>query len=172
MAETLCAIQQHPESILDSAVLVKWLVRLYSGYQLAKENLKQNELLVLDEGFCNRAISIFGYCSGRVDPATLQAYIMHVPLPDAVIHVEASLETREKRLADRGYPTRLKNLDEIERKALNRNFETCESLVVAGLETRGVPVITINNDGPLERFAQEADNLIARIVNKPDTLSP
>jgi thymidylate kinase len=172
MAETLCAIQQYPQSMYNSAVLIRWLVRLYCGYQLAKENLKRNELLVLDEGFCNRAISIFGYCSGTVNCPKLQDYIKNVPAPDAVLRVEASLETREKRLSGRGYPARLKNLDEMQRKELNRNFETCASLVVAGLEARGVPVITINNDGPLERSTEDAGNLLARIFNTPDNLSP
>jgi len=172
MAETLRAILRYPGNFYGSAVLIKWLVRLYSGYQLAKENLKDDELLVVDEGFCNRALSIFGYGRGTVDPMKLQEYIMCVPAPDVVLCVEASPETREKRLATRGHPARLKSLSSLQRTELYRNFAACVPLVLAGLKARGVAVIHIDNNGPLENFFQEANDILTRIFNAPGNQTP
>jgi len=172
MLETLCAIFQHPESIQECALLIKWLVRLCNGYQLAKENLKHDEILLIDEGFCNRAISIFGYGREPIDPGKLRKYIRCMPAPDGVICVEAPLETREKRLLDRGFPARLKGLSAGQRKELYSNFEACASMVVEGLKNRGIPVVSVNNDGSLEHFYQHAGDKLDRIFDKPDTIIP
>ncbi len=147
MVEIFGAILQHPERIQDCALLIKWLVRLYGGYQLAKENLKDDEILVVDEGFCSRVLSMFGYGSGTIDHMKLEEYVMCLPAPDVVMCVDASPETCEKRLSarDRGYPARLKNHSIKRREELYRNFETCVSMVISGLRTLGVPVINTDH---------------------------
>jgi len=152
MREALGAILRHPETFQDSALLVKWLIRLYTWYQLAAENLHRDEILVLDEGFCSRALSVFGYVEGSPDSARLQDYIGHVPAPSAVICVEAPAESRRKRLAERGCPTRLKNAGDKRRRELDSNFEVCLSLAAAGLKARRIPVVTVDNAGSLERL--------------------
>jgi len=57
MARTLAAILRRPEQFQDSALLVKWLVQLFSSYELAADMLKRDETMLLDEGFCNRDAS-------------------------------------------------------------------------------------------------------------------
>ena len=163
MTAIFCSILQRPENIQDCALLIKWLVRLCGGYQLTQENLKHDEVLVVDEGFCNRAISLFGYGSGAVDYGNLQAYVTHLPAPDLVMCVEASPATREKRLSARGYPARFKSASAQRRKELYCNFDACVSMVVAGLESRGISVLHIDNDGPLEHFYQNTATLLAHI---------
>lgn len=155
MAHALGAILRRPERFQDSARLIKWLVQLFSGYALAADMLTQDEILILDEGFCNRALSIFGYCSGAVDPDQVRAYIAAVPAPNAVMCVDASSQTREARLAGRGLPSRLRNADAARRSELDRNFEVCLAVTAAELAARGIPVLHVNNDGPLESGYRE-----------------
>jgi thymidylate kinase len=149
-------------------LLIKWLVRLFSNYQLIRENLKKDEMLIIDEGFCSRALSIFGYDYDRMDPAYIQTYVEHVPAPDIVICVSASLETRQRRLAARGVPLRLKKLSMLQRKTVYRGFEHCLAGVLAGLEARKIPIIHIDNEGTLEDLSRYADTVSAQVFSEQD----
>lgn len=167
MAETLgCVLKRSNKD--GWPLLVKWLVQLYSSYQLIQDNLKHDEVLVIDEGFCNRALSIFGYTHDAVDHARIQTYAEHVPAPDAVICVNASLEKREQRLAARGFPLRLKTLSITQRNAVYSNFEHCLAAVLAELEARKIPVIHIDNDGSLEDLYRNAEEVSAQVFLEQD----
>lgn len=172
MAQTLEAIVRRPEQFQDSALLIRWLVRLFSGYGLVRELLRQDETLILDEGFSNRALSIFGYTAGSIDPARVRAYISSMPAPDAVICIEASAEIRLRRLKDRGFPTRLKNAGTQRRAELDRNFTACLAATVAALTDRGIPVFHINNDGPLDRCCRDMHDCASAIFHASCTCIP
>ncbi len=164
LARTLGAILRRPEQFQDSVLLVTWLVRLFSGYELAAEMLKQDEALVLDEGFCSRALSMFGYCAGAADPDKVRAYIAAVPAPDAVICVDAPAQSRAARLAARGrLPARLKNADAARRAQLERNFEACLAAAAHELAVRGIAVLHVKNDGPLEDCCRELNARAAEL---------
>ena len=149
-------------------LLIKRLIRLFSNYQLIRENLKKDEVLIIDEGFCSRALSIFGYDYDGINPADIQTYVEQVPAPDIVICVSASLETRERRLAARGVPLRLKKLNTLQRNAVYRGFEHCLAGVLAGLEARKIPVIHIDNEGTLEDLSRCADTVSAQVFSEQD----
>jgi len=166
MARTLAAILRRPEQFQDSALLVKWLVQLFSSYELAADMLKRDETMLLDEGFCNRALSIFGYCSGAADPDQVRSYIAAVPAPDAVICIDASAQTRRSRLIERGLPARLKNTDPARRAELERNFEACLAAAAAALAGRGIPVLHVSNDGSLEDCYRDLHARARRIFHE------
>ncbi|MGD2101282.1 MAG: hypothetical protein PVG83_03535 [Acidimicrobiia bacterium] len=92
-------------------VVLGWLLNLMARYQLAVENAELFERLVIDEGFCQRAVALFGYGFDDQDMSRLTEYVEAMPTPDVVILVETPVEICERRLDSRGWSERVTELD-------------------------------------------------------------
>ena len=124
-------------------------------HSLAESFLK-DETLVADEGFVHRIFTVFGYLRSEVREDDLRTFAEAIPLPDALIHIEASPENCEQRLALRAaYPLLLSDLTQEAR--IEQLRAGCERLRISvnQVERRGVPVFRIENNGTLESGIQQ-----------------
>ena len=70
--------------------VVSWLKQTAESYQLSISMKKEDELLILDEGFCQRAHSLLWRYN--TSPFSLREYFQIVPIPQILIHLDASAE--------------------------------------------------------------------------------
>jgi len=144
----------------DREWVFSWFFRLFADYQLIEEALGAPEGVVIDEGFCNRVITLFGYGVGNVDQREIDAYIEAIPLPQIVCVIKADPKLCEERMAKRGYPQRLRNLSCEKRLAVLQHCSTCVEMAVNALTTRGVYLSIVDNTASHESaIKQFADSL-------------
>lgn len=139
----------------SSAQLLEWMMDLFATYQLASESLGPHTSLLLDEGFCNRAISLLGYQFDRRDAEDLAAYMATIPRPHHVIWIDAPVEQCAARLDRRGWPERFAELGPEARMAYLFQSREC-ALATIGLLPPEV-VATIENDRTLEAAQDRLD---------------
>lgn len=115
-------------------MVLGWVLNLMARYQLAIENADMFERLVIDEGFCQRAVALFGYGFDDKDMSRLREYVEAMPTPDVIILVETPVEICERRLDIRGWSERVANLDPSRRHEFLLNAVRVVEEVVALLE--------------------------------------
>lgn len=137
---------------------------------LASSYLK-NEILVADEGFVHRCFTVFGYLRYSVPDDDILRFVDAIPLPDSVIHIEASPKVCEDRLAHRAaYPLLLSNLSFDDRMNQLRIGSERLRIAVGQVERHGVAIFRIENDDPLEsndRKIRQIANELADAWNHP-----
>lgn len=129
-------------------MVLGWLMNLMARYQLAVENHGALETLVIDEGFCQRAVALFGYGFEPGDEPRLQEYLEAIPLPDVVIVVDTPLSVCEQRLNDRGWSERVAGLDETSRQGFLRASAAVVDLVVEFLGSTDTKLIHVDGTTP------------------------
>lgn len=130
-------------------------------HSLAASFLK-DEILVADEGFVHRIFTIFGYVRSGIREDEILLFADSIPLPDALIHIEASPEICERRLSLRpAYPLLLSELTREERiEQLRLGYERLR-LAVNRVESHGIPVCRLNNNGSMESGIQHIQRFLA-----------
>jgi hypothetical protein len=124
-----------------------WVLNLMARYQLAAES-DGPDLLLIDEGFSQRAAAIFGHGFSPEDHEYLTRYLEAIPPPRAVVVVEAPLETCLARLEARGWSERVADLDSEQKMAFLRSTNFVVTAVAAELEERCVRVIRVDGTAP------------------------
>ena len=126
------------------------------------ESFLKDEILVADEGFVHRIFTVFGYVSSRIREDEILVFADSIPLPDALIHIETSPEICERRLSlRRAYPLLLSELTTEERiDQLRRGCERLR-LAVNRVESRGIPVCRLNNNGSMESCIRHIQRFLA-----------
>ena len=149
MAEVAKALASRCERDNRQDLVLSWLLNLMARFQLAIESGDRAEDLVIDEGFCQRAVALFAYgFSPREDLDGLKLYLDAVPTPDAVVVVETPLEECEARLDRRGWSERVIHLDREGRREFLANALAIVQAVVGRLEASGVHVLSVNGSSP------------------------
>lgn len=133
-------------------------------HSLATSFLK-DEILVADEGFVHRIFTVFGYLRFGVSDDELRSCADSIPLPDSLIHIEASPEICERRLSLRpAYPLLLSELTTEERiEQLRLGYERLR-LAVNRVESHGIPVCRLNNNGSMESGIQQIQRFAAEMT--------
>ena len=128
--------QVEREPIDDEQIsLIGLLKRTAAHYQLGHSTLKQNEILCLDEGFCQRAASI-GVRTDSFDVPD-DRYFDRIPLPDVLIHVDTSAKrAKERRIKRDGI--------EYSMQKINNDRQLCDS-ICNKVTHRGTRVIRVEN---------------------------
>ncbi len=125
-----------------------WLLNLMSGFQLASEHLGARDWLIVDEGFCQRSVALFGYGFSAEDVPLLDRYVGSIPRPDTVVVVDTPVEICEARLNERGWSERLEGLGAGDRHHfLTRTLDVVKQ-VVEQLERSGIAVIWVDGSTP------------------------
>jgi len=121
------------------------LIKTAAEYQLGVTTVREDEHLVMDEGFCHRALSMASRTENFTIPT--KKFLHATPLPKVLIHVSAPDEVINQRRRERG--DQPYNLEYIDR---NRNFIKKISEVATGL---GTNVVKINNVGQIDNVIDE-----------------
>lgn len=142
-------------------MVLDWLLNLMARFQLATEDPGDTGCLVIDEGFCQRAVALFGYGFEDRDASRLREYLEAIPLPDLVIVVDTPLEVCEARLERRGWSKRVAGLDPAARHDFLVATAAVVDAVVSHLETTGTRLIRVDGTASAEETAR---SLIDRVV--------
>jgi hypothetical protein len=164
MAQIFQSLARPDTSALSRQCVIYAVFRTILEHCLAVSHLK-DEILVADEGFIHRAFTIFGYLRSGVREDEIRVFADSIPFPDALIHIEASPEICEQRLALRAaYPLLLSDLTQEAR--IEQLRTGCERLRIAvnQVERRGIPVFRIENNGALESGIQQIQRFAAAMT--------
>lgn len=90
---------------------------LITNLGLARRSIKKSDILILDEGFYHKSLSLFGFSTSLDHPRVIvDQYLRAVPHPRSLIVVETPVDQCIRRLNTRGWPSRFQRLDNLERK--------------------------------------------------------
>lgn len=163
------AIERHPDLMREviaanathntesgSLTVIRWMLRYLIAFELAQQTLRKDELLLIDEGFTNRVISLFAvdYRPDR-DREAVRSYLSLVPVPRAVVHVVCPFETCKLRLDAKGWTKRIRSRSEDDQHAFLRGAIDVTDLAADAISSRGASVIRVNGSDEPNRVASE-----------------
>lgn len=108
------------------AHVLYWFAHLCGRYRFLTATSRENEALVLDDGFAQRAVHLFASPFHEPDAAQVKTYIDLVPPPDLLIVVLAGWRECERRVLERGVWPHAHHLTSAQ---LSRYFEHAERVV-------------------------------------------
>lgn len=131
-------------------LVLKWMLDLFAAFHFVRERLSGEELLLLDEGFCNRVNTLFAYGPNTaIAESEVAAYIDQIPQPDLIFAIDTTTELCEARLDRRGWTERLGAMSAAERRDVLERCEVCIDLALTRLRDRGVEVRRVGNNDSL-----------------------
>jgi hypothetical protein len=133
----------------EKGQIFNWLFQLFADHLLIEENLNSAAMVLVDEGFCHRVVTLFGYGEAPIDEGAIRRYINSIPLPTVVFRIETKLEICEERMAQRGYPERLRNLETTGKRRVLERCLKCIEITLNELKHLNIPVRSLNNNGDL-----------------------
>ena len=128
-------------------LVLGWVLNLMARYQLATET-GSNDRLVIDEGFCQRGVALFGYGFSPDDEPRLGEYLSTIPPPKTLVVVESPLPVCEERLDTRGWSERLVGLSPDVRRGFLETSAQVVSTVSEQVAEMGVVVIRVDGTQP------------------------
>lgn len=146
--------------VVASAMLDLLVIR-----ELVETRLRDDEWLLVDEGFCNRVVSLFAVgWERKADRPVLKAYVDAIPKPDLVVHVSTPIEVCAQRLDERGWTRRVRHKPRAELMDFLANANECVDIAASMLARRGVRVVLIGGEDALEAAAAELTTELDRLV--------
>lgn len=143
--EAVLAAQRHrADRDRGQDLVLGWVLNLMARYQLAVEGRDSSDWVVIDEGFSQRAVALFGHRFGLEDGDLLAGYLAAVPRPDVVVLVETPLPTCASRLDVRGWSERVTELSLDERRRFLESSARVVEVVSAQIEAAGVRLIRVD----------------------------
>lgn len=146
LTRVLAASGRHPE---ERKRMFGYLLREFAGFHLFAAHRREREILVWDEGFCHRALSLWGRWPGPALEDEIAAYVAAIPRPARVFHVGADPQCCIERMRVRGFSPFVEHPDPAEILRKMERLQAVAELTSAALARRGVPVIRIPNEGTL-----------------------
>lgn len=134
-----------------------WILELLWMYQIATVPGTPSSVFVMDEGFSNRAVTLFGYRFSQEDEPFLERYIDAIPKPDLVVVVTKNVESAATLASNR---LRFDQLSDAETVQYTRDADVCVSTISKLLIERGVEVLEVRNESSLAAASAEARQLI------------
>ena len=149
MESVLAAQVQRAERDRGQELVLVWILNLMARYEIANERAG-NEWLVIDEGFCQRAVALFAHgFAGDRDGPSLSSYLTSIPLPDVVVMVDTPLDMCRERLDQQGWSVRLEDQDEESRQAFLLGASKVAGVVAASVEQGGARLIRVDGTMPV-----------------------
>jgi thymidylate kinase len=143
--EAVLAAQRHrADRDRGQDLALGWVLNLMARYQLAVEGRGSSDWVVIDEGFSQRAVALFGHGFTAGDGDWLAAYLAAVPRPDVVVLVETPLPTCASRLDARGWSERVTGLSAAGRLSVLESSERVVETVSAWVEEAGIRLLRID----------------------------
>ncbi len=152
---------EHPQDL--GLLVFLWFFELFSSYQLVSDHIKAHVPVVIDEGFCNRALTLFAYHS-HISRSELERYIEHIPLPQLVLYVDTSPAIAETRLQSRGYPIRMHAMSSDQKIRFMKRMASCVDTICQQLSQKHVDVLHISNDCSEEDLSRKVHDILERLV--------
>lgn len=136
---------------LESELVLSWMLNFLASFQLAREVSDDISWLLIDEGFCQRAIGLLAHGFDAEDEVSLEAYVNAISVPDVVFVVDAPISVCEERLNQHRWSERMVDLDTGDRHAFMVGASMCVGLVAAQVERRGARVVRLDGNDSVAR---------------------
>jgi thymidylate kinase len=163
MALAAEAVNSRSVTEAERRMLMRMLWREFSAYQLSTRWLEDDEFLILDEGFCHRAITLFGRGDeARVEKNGIDEYLSLVPLPHWLFVVTSQVEVCEARLRKRGYPPILSNLTDGERLEKQNLINGIVEHIALTLSGRNIRIVRLDNS--TDDVARMPEDVVEEVI--------
>jgi RecA/RadA recombinase len=106
--------------------VLHWFVHLCGRYRFLIATSSEREVLVLDDGFMQRAVHLFASPFDHPNTARIRAYVDLIPRPDLLVVAAAEWRECERRVRARGIWRHARHLSDAE---LSLYFEHAEQVV-------------------------------------------
>lgn len=157
------------------AHVLYWFVHLCGRYRFLTATSTRDEVLVLDDGFAQRAVHLFASPFHEPDAAQVTSYDDVIPTPDLLIVVQADWRECEQRVRERGVWPHARHLTSAQIARYLQHAERVVDVVTGRARERGWNVSEISTEdtgsdaqgAPLARVlaTMEADRAGRRSVD-------
>ena len=153
LRHVIATIDDRPIPQMHKAMLVRWCFKMAGSYQMARDCLGDDEVLLCDEGYVQKVNSLYiSVEEESPEPAEVERYLDQVPCEMVLVHVTAEPETCKRRIAARGLPRRLKGRTDREIADYLHKSREVTDLAMKHMLRRGGQVVVVNNSH--EPFAE------------------
>jgi hypothetical protein len=161
MEVVLATQRQRRGQDLHQERVLSWILSLMANTQIVDETAGRFDWLFIDEGFCQRAIALFGIGFDGEDELRLRSYVAVIPLPEILVVVEASPSVCEARLDELGWSERVTETNRAERRDFLSTAVRLVDLVADEAGRLGARVIRVDGTAPI---GETRDALIRALV--------
>lgn len=140
------ARQEYPPEIVH--MLVFAFLTTLCEEQCSRGQLEPGEILLKDEGLCQRVFSVHGYADVLPRDEEIESYLDGMHLPDALVCVTTDVRECHHRLLRRPfYPVLVERRPEHERIRCWQAAQECVLRIARAVERRGRVVIPVEGQG-------------------------
>lgn len=140
------------------SLVIKWFLKTVGTYQIARESLNSNSVLILDEGFVHRALTLFVFIEEKkINFEEIEKYLEKIPKAHTLIKVEADTVLCKKRLIDRRLPCKLEDYTDDEIWKYLLKAKSVIDFVQNFLTKRDTNIVALNNSS--EEFIEKSIKL-------------
>ncbi len=174
-------MQQHPEVIeivleaqarradyeVRPDLAIAWFLHMLARYQLVASTLDQNIVLVLDEGFFQRSVLLFGHRFSERDHDDVDRYVGSIPEPAHLIRLVVSPRIASERLIVDGR-TATRRLDGSvagDSAQFLNDADACCAYVAKRLRQFGLPVFEVDASGDPGELLSAASKEVLRSLS-------
>ncbi|MDP3989545.1 MAG: hypothetical protein Q8P93_04920 [bacterium] len=148
----------------DVEKIQRWFKELTTQYVLHREWL-DTEVVVWEEGFALRAITLFQYGAKEPTSEMLTEYIKKVPVPDGVVDLAIRPETAyERMIARKKLPNRMKGLTAEKMQGVLVRAREVATYAICAYRARGINTYTIDTNKDRDIVARSLEQLAETLV--------
>ncbi len=138
--------RMHADSPAEAELVRPWVTSQMADFELMSQSRGDSSICLWEEGIAQRCVNLFALVAEAGSPDGIERFVTQWPLPDALVHVRAGLDTAFARMEQRGRTKRLRDASQEEvRRFLDRS-ERVVNVIAAEARRRGIPVFTLDND--------------------------
>ena len=130
-------------------LVIEWYLHMVARYEVIQSTLDESTLVIMDEGFSQRAVSVFGHRFGEDDHQDLERYLAAVPAPELLIRLILDPRDAADRLQgdDRLATIRLEGQSVEAHTRFLEDADRCVSRVEQVARSLGWKVIDVDSQG-------------------------
>ena len=152
-------------------LVIRWFLQLVARYQLVHSALDEEDILLLDEGFCQRVVTGFGHRFSDEDHRDVDRYLASVPRPALLVHLDISVEDAAARVTDEGRVEPTKRLWGTDTDPVRFLEDASRSVDYVAESARRMGFEVLELDGSAE-MSGHLPTVIARLAQTPTTGRP
>ena len=159
MEVVMAAQRQRASRDLNPNLVLRWILNLMAGHQLASEALGDKEWLAIDEGFTQRAVALVAHGFVESEEAVLLHYLEAMPRSTVLVFVDTPIATCAQRLDSRGWPERMNDQGSAERQDFLSNAGKAAAILADGAEAMGTVVIRVDGTAARSELSDHISDL-------------
>lgn len=139
-----------------------YFYRLFSQYMYSKNHLSSGEYFIIDEGFCNRANTLFASHTSLASSSTISTYATVIPQPDIVYYIKSDLNVCLDRLRNRhgGFPSRIQEHSDVDKIDYLSNHQQCIEEMLRILKKSGCTICKVENSNSIDAAVEKIEFLL------------